>query len=134
MAAPHLLLYIRKPFVHEEIQQTTLSLVGKWNAERDLAEEQRELVGRYRRLEALLDATGDAIALLDGAGRRVFANRAYKVIVSVRSAGTATPTPLAVADTVTSLSSASGLLEVADKLNRGVRRYRAAIDVDHDLA
>ncbi len=84
--ALHKLLYIRKPFVHEEIQQTTLSLVGKWNAERDLAEEQRELVGRYRRLEALLDATGDAIALLDGAGRRVFANRAYKRILGLGDA------------------------------------------------
>ena len=35
----HKLLYIRKPFVHEEIQQITLSLVGKWNVERDLAGE-----------------------------------------------------------------------------------------------
>ena len=37
----HKLLYIRKPFAHEEIQQITLSLVGKWNVERELAENQR---------------------------------------------------------------------------------------------
>ena len=37
----HKLLYIRKPFAHEEIQQITLSLVGKWNVERELAEKQR---------------------------------------------------------------------------------------------
>ena len=42
-----------------------------------------ELAGRYRCLEALLDATGDAIALLDGAGHRVFANRAYKKILGL---------------------------------------------------
>ena len=30
------LLYIRKPFAREEIQQITLSLVSKWNMEREL--------------------------------------------------------------------------------------------------
>ena len=86
LEALHKLLYIRKPFVHEEIQQTTLSLIGKWNAERELAEEQRQLAGHYRRLEALLDATGDAIAMLDGAGRRIFINRAYKKILGLENA------------------------------------------------
>ena len=32
----HKLLYIRKPFAREEIQQITLSLVEKWNVEREL--------------------------------------------------------------------------------------------------
>ena len=33
----HKLLYIRKPFSREEIQQITLSLTGKWNIEQELA-------------------------------------------------------------------------------------------------
>ena len=66
----HKLLYVRKPFAREEIQQITLSLIVKWNVERELAAERR-------RLEAVLEATGDAVALYDGASRLVFANRRY---------------------------------------------------------
>ena len=82
----HKLLYIRKPFVHEEIQQITLSLVGKWNVERELAEKQRQLSGSHRRLEAVLDATGDAMAMLDRAGRLVFANQAYEKLLDLPEA------------------------------------------------
>ena len=39
----HKLLYIRKPFSREEIQQITLSLTGKWNIEQELAKHQRNL-------------------------------------------------------------------------------------------
>ena len=67
----HKLLYIRKPFAREEVQQITLSLVAKWNVEREI------VLGRQR-LEAVLDATGDAIAMYDGAGRLEFANRWYE--------------------------------------------------------
>ena len=74
------LLYIRKPLVHEEIQQTTLSLVRKWNVE----QEQRQLASSYRRMEAALDATGDAIAMFDGAGRVVFANRIYRNLLGLK--------------------------------------------------
>ena len=69
----HKLLYIRKPVAREEIQQISLSLVKKWNLERDLSE------GR-RRLEAVLDATGDAIAMYDRSERLVFANRWYEAL------------------------------------------------------
>ena len=79
----HKLLYIRKPFVHEEIQQITLSLVGKWNVERELVENQRQLAGSHRRLEAVLNATGDAMAMLDGAGHLVFANRRYEKLLGL---------------------------------------------------
>ena len=79
----HKLLYIRKPFAHEEIQQITLSLVGKWNVERELAENQRRLAGSHRRLQAVLDATGDAMAMLDGSGRLVFANRPYQELLGL---------------------------------------------------
>ena len=79
----HKLLYIRKPFVHEEIQQITLSLVGKWNVERKLAENQRQLGRSHRRLEAVLNATGDAMAMLDSAGRLVFSNRAYAKLLDL---------------------------------------------------
>ena len=74
----HKLLYIRKPFAREEIQQTTISLVGKWNVERTLADKQRQLTRSYRRLEAVLDATADAVAMYDTAGRLVFANQRYE--------------------------------------------------------
>ena len=82
----HKLLYIRKPFVHEEIQQITLSLVGKWNVERELAEHRRQLAGSHRRLEAVLDATGDAMAMLDDDGRLVFANQAYEKLLDLPEA------------------------------------------------
>ena len=74
----HKLLYIRKPFAREEVQQITLSLVAKWNVERELAESRRQLVVGRQRLEAVLDATGDAIAMYDGAGRLEFANHWYE--------------------------------------------------------
>ena len=74
----HKVLYIRKPFAREEIQQITLSLVGKWNVEQELAEKRRQLVVGYQRLEAVLDATGEAMAMYDFTGRLVFANRGYE--------------------------------------------------------
>ena len=79
----HKLLYIRKPFAREEIQQISLSLVKKWNLERDLAEGRRQLTNSHRRLEAVLDATGDAIAMYDRAGRLIFANRWYEMLFDV---------------------------------------------------
>ena len=78
MASPHKLLYIRKPFSREEIQQTTLSLVGKWNIEQALAEKQRLLTASHQRLEAVLNATEDAMAMYDAEDRLVFANRRYE--------------------------------------------------------
>ena len=78
MEMPHKLLYIKKPFTFEEIQQTTLSLVVKWNAERAVVEKQRQLKRSFRRLEAVLDATGDAMAMYDTFGRLVFANQKYE--------------------------------------------------------
>ena len=79
----HKLLYIRKPFAREEIQQISLSLVKKWNLQRDLAEGRRQLTNSHRRLEAVLDATGDAIAMYDRAGRLIFANRWYEMLFDV---------------------------------------------------
>ena len=85
MEALHKLLYIRKPFSREEIQQITLSLVGKWNITQALAEKQRLLtVNNQRmeavnqRLEAVLDATGDAMAMYDADDRLIFANKGYR--------------------------------------------------------
>ena len=75
----HKLLYIRKPFAREEIQQITLSLVEKWNVEHELAE-------RRRQLETVLDATGDAIAMYDTRERLVFANRWYEELIGANEA------------------------------------------------
>ena len=73
----HKLLYIRKPVAREEIQQITLSLVEKWNVEQDAFSQQQELSLSYQRLEAVLDATGDAIGVLDNTGGLLFANQQY---------------------------------------------------------
>ncbi|MCZ6677347.1 MAG: sigma 54-interacting transcriptional regulator [Candidatus Poribacteria bacterium] len=74
----HKLLYIRKPFAREEIQQMTLSLAEKWNVEQELAAKRRQLTVSNRRLKAVLDSTGDAIAMFDVTGHLVFANRWYE--------------------------------------------------------
>ena len=80
----HKLLYIRKPFAWEEIQQITLSLVGKWNIEQDLNQKRRQLADSHQRLEAVLDAAGDAMVMFDPAGCVVFANRGYQELVDLR--------------------------------------------------
>lgn len=73
----HKLLYIRKPVAREEIQQITLSLVEKWNIEQEAFRHQQALSLSHQRLEAVLDATGDAIGVLDGDNRLLFANQEY---------------------------------------------------------
>ena len=80
----HKVLYVRKPFAHDEIQEITLSLIGKWNVERELEQSRRELAIGYQRLEAVLDATGEAMAMYDGAGRLAFANRRYEQVFGLR--------------------------------------------------
>ena len=73
----HKLLYIRKPVAREEIQQITFSLVEKWNVEQEAATHQQALALSYARLKAVLDATGDAIGVLNGDGKPLFANQQY---------------------------------------------------------
>ena len=77
----HKLLYIRKPFSREEIQQITLALVGKWNIEQELAKNRQQLEVSLQRLEAVLDATGDAIGMFDAGGRLQVANREYEKLI-----------------------------------------------------
>ena len=77
----HKLLYVRKPFSREVIQQLTLSLVAKWNVEREFAEQRLQLAASHQRLEAVLDATGDAMAMYDADARLVFANRPYEALL-----------------------------------------------------
>ncbi|MDE2887195.1 MAG: sigma 54-interacting transcriptional regulator [Gemmatimonadota bacterium] len=79
----HKVLYIRKPFAREEIQQIALSLVGKWNVEQELAEKRRQLTDSHQRLEAVLDATGDALAMYDVTGNLVFANRRFEKVLDL---------------------------------------------------
>ena len=74
----HKLLYIRKPFAREEIQQITLALAEKWNVESELEDKHRQLEMSNQRLEAVLDSTGDAIAMFDVTGHLQFANRGYE--------------------------------------------------------
>ena len=78
----HKLLYIRKPFAREEIQQITLALVEKWNLEQELAARRRQLTITNRRLTAVLDSIGEAIAVSDDAHRLVFANRYYQRLMA----------------------------------------------------
>ena len=78
----HKLLYIRKPFAREEVQQITLALVEKWNLERELAARRRQLAVTNRRLTAVLDSIGEAIVVCDDAQRLVFANRGYQRLMA----------------------------------------------------
>lgn len=64
------LLYIRKPFTREEIQQMTISLIEKWNINME-AERNRQ------RLEAVLNSTSDAIAMFNLYGNSLFANKHF---------------------------------------------------------
>lgn len=73
----HKLLYIRKPVSREEIQQITVSLVEKWNVEQEVFRHQKALTLSYQRLKTVLNTTGDAIGVLDGAGKLLFANQQY---------------------------------------------------------
>ena len=79
------LLYIRKPFAPEEVQQITLSLVERWNVEQELAKKQRQIITdhqnleiRNQRLTAVLDSAGDAIGMFDDEGQLLFANQYYQ--------------------------------------------------------
>ncbi len=74
----HKLLYIRKPFSQEEIQQITLSLMEKWNIEQELAKNREQQRISHKRLETVLDSTGDAIGMFDGDGSLLFANQWYE--------------------------------------------------------
>ena len=84
---PHRIPYVRKPFAREEVQQISLSLVNEWNLERDVAEGRRQVTNSHRRLEAVLDATGNAISMHDPAERLVFANRWYEASFDLTPAG-----------------------------------------------
>ena len=70
----HKLLYVRKPFTRQEVQQITLALTAKWTVERDLVASQQQLV-------AVLDATGEAIAAYGTRQRLLYANRGYEEIM-----------------------------------------------------
>ncbi len=76
----HKMLYVRKPFTREEIQQIAVCLVGKWNVERALATRSREIATANRTLEAVLDATEDAMVMFDESGRFVLANRRFEKV------------------------------------------------------
>ena len=81
----HKLLYIRKPFAPEEVQQITLALVEKWNIEQELAKKQQQLITNHQnleishqRLETVLDSAADAIGMFNDEGHLLFANRYYQ--------------------------------------------------------
>ena len=76
----HKMLYVRKPFTREEIQQIAMCMVGKWNVERALAARSHQITANNRTLAAVLDATEDAMAMFDESGRLVFANRRFEQI------------------------------------------------------
>ena len=81
----HKLLYIRKPFAPEEVQQITVALVEKWNVEQELAKKQQQLITNHQnleishhRLKTVLDSAVDAIGMFDDEGHLLFANRYYQ--------------------------------------------------------
>ena len=85
-APPHKLLYVRKPFAREEIQQLAVALTEKRAAELSLRASRRELLDGQRRLRAILDASGEAIAMFDPAGRLAFANDTYEELCGANEA------------------------------------------------
>lgn len=79
------LLYIRKPFAPEEVQQITLSLVEKWNVEHELAKKRQQIMTNHQnleishqRLKTVLDSVADAIGMFDDEGHLLFANQYYQ--------------------------------------------------------
>ena len=79
------LLYIRKPFAPEEVQQITLSLVERWNVEQELDKKQQQIVTdhqnleiSHQRLKTVLDSAEDAVGMFDDEGHLLFANRYYQ--------------------------------------------------------
>ena len=82
----HKLLYIRKPFAREEVQQITLALAEKWRVEQEVARRRRELTVSHQRLAAVIDAIGEAVAMYDDRSRLLFANRWYEEIMGADQA------------------------------------------------
>ena len=81
----HKLLYIRKPFAPEEVQQITLALVEKWNIELELAKKQQQIIANHQnleishqRLETVLNSAADAIGMFNDDGHLLFANQYYQ--------------------------------------------------------
>ena len=72
------LLYIRKPFAPEEVQQITLSLVERWNIEQELGKKQQQIVTDHQRLKRVLDSAADAVGMFDDEGHLLFANQHYQ--------------------------------------------------------
>ena len=79
----HKLLYIRKPFAPEEVQQISLALVEKWNIEQELTKKQQQIITNHHRLETILDSTADAIGMFDGEGNLLFANQHYEHLLDL---------------------------------------------------
>ena len=79
----HKMLYVRKPFTREEIQQVAMCLVGKWNIERALARRSQEIAASNRTLQAVLDATEDAMVVFDELGCFVLANRRFEDLCGI---------------------------------------------------
>ena len=84
------LLYIRKPFAPEEVQQITLSLVERWNVERELAKKQQQVITDHQNLEiknqrlnTVLDSAEDAVGLFDDEGHLLFANQYYQQLLDL---------------------------------------------------
>ena len=97
----HKLLYIRKPFSREEVQQFTLALTKKWRVERELAASRQQL-------EAVLDATGEAIALYREPQRLLYANRGYEQIMGAGRSELQAMSPHALADALRGALPAAG--------------------------
>lgn len=82
----HKTLYLKKPFFREEILRMAVSLVGKWNVERALASRSREIAASHRTLEAVLDASEDAMVMYDASERVAFANRRFELLCGLARA------------------------------------------------
>ena len=80
----HKLLYVRKPFTREEIQQMAIALVEKYNVAQQLKAHERELQASHHRLEAILESSGEAIAMIGLDDRIAFANQRFEELCSAK--------------------------------------------------
>ena len=65
----------------------TTCLAEKYDTERRLAARERDLATGNRRLQAILGATGEALAMFDVEGRVAFANRRYEELCGAEPSG-----------------------------------------------
>lgn len=72
VGAPDKLLFLKKPFDPEELQQLALALTEKWNLARQSEKQQLELKASEERFRSLVETTSDWVWEIDKEGRLTY--------------------------------------------------------------